>query len=213
MAWFNFNKKQAEKVTDVSRIEVEDMIDQDYTCKEIAEELDVPIEKVYLLKQNKERREARKGIVKKETSPASDEVTEARKQIELLKLEDQKAELEHKNFIRQREREDIQNEGFEDIIDDSQNPDKMLNTLIMSWFLKNNANTGVSNRQNDVVNSTNPQPIRNTEAPVNASNVRQMIDALKSGAIPDDIAIGKAVEMGLTESEANALLKALKKTK
>ena len=54
-----FKKKKEEKETIVQRREVEDLLDHDYTCKDISEELGVPVERVYRINEAKKRREER----------------------------------------------------------------------------------------------------------------------------------------------------------
>ena len=57
--WPFRSKSKAEKAVKNVRIDAEDLIDQNYTCMEIAEELGITQEEVYRIKQAKGRRDGR----------------------------------------------------------------------------------------------------------------------------------------------------------
>jgi len=207
MGLFNFNKKKEQK-QDVSRIDVEDMIDQGYSCKEIAEELGTTQKAIYRIKNARYRRSTRLmgGQIE------DDGVNSTRQEIEKAKLQDQLEEIKHRNYLRQMERQDIEAEDMPDLAQAAENPDSLITNLLMSAFLKGKAGNSTGVLPSGVVNpSTEIKPV---ESPANAGganvDVQQIIKAIKGDVVSRDAAIQKMVEQGLQYQQAEKLYKFVK---
>ena len=118
MAWF-WDKKRVlkeaptDKGEDSVRIDAEDMIDQNYSCEEIAAELNITKEKVYRIKEAKKRREARlqrPGIQTQLTQ--DDPIQQMNVEIKRIELEMKKNELEWKMKQQQRQQAEEFNDMF-----------------------------------------------------------------------------------------------------
>lgn len=105
MAWF-WGKKERKAAMNSGkspedeknvRIDVEDLIDQDFSCEEIASQLGVSKERVYAIKEAKKRREARvnRGPVSETGGGRDDPIREMKIELEKLRLEREKIMLEH----------------------------------------------------------------------------------------------------------------------
>jgi hypothetical protein len=100
-------KKQSpqEKSEESIRIDAEDMIDQNFSCAEIASELGIEQERVYRIKEAKKRRDARMNL-KGDQQESGDPIKEMNVEIKKLELEQKKQELQWALEDRQRERQD-----------------------------------------------------------------------------------------------------------
>lgn len=213
-----FSGKKAEKESSFSRIEAEDMIDQGFACKEIAEELGCTEQEVYRIKEAKKRREAR--LQNKNTEQDdTDEVTNMRKEIEKAKLQDTLAEIEHRNMLRQREREELEAADQEELIEEAQdNPDTALFSLLSKVLSKK--------PDIPIVAQTSAQPIQTAEQELPSDTINQtkivdyssnleqipkLISAVKSGLVSETVFVQKAQEFKLTAPQAEKLFDFVKK--
>lgn len=81
------NKENDDKLV---RIDVEDLLDQGYSCEEVAEDLGIAKEKVYRIKEARKRREERLRKPTEQTTTAEEDPLKA------LNIEIKKAELQSK---------------------------------------------------------------------------------------------------------------------
>lgn len=214
MGLFNFGKKKAEEQTEFSRIEAEDMIDNGYTCKEIAQELGTSEETIYRIKQAKTRRAARMGGRQPNGELEADDVQLMRREIEKAKLQDQLEEIQHRNYLRQMERQELEAEDLPDLQEAAQNPEALLTTLLMQGLLKNNANAGSSAGVMAAPNAVTYPATPPAETPANASNtmdIQKLVSAIKSGVVTEEQAVSFASKYGLTEEQTKKLYDFIKK--
>jgi predicted transcriptional regulator len=226
MAFLGFGKKKAETGQTSVRIEAEDLLDQNYTCKEVAAELGITQDEVYRIKQAKGRRE---GRMQKSENSSNDELQDLRLEIDKARLQAQFDEIEHKNFMMRREREDILAEDQEEIVQQvKDDPDSLLTNLLVGMFLnKGGVSTGVTPIPNILppvaappqesvlsTSSMNSEKAAQVVMPVAQTPPQQiqgLIEGIKSGLIPERLAVDKGEEYGLTRIQAMKLYDYIKK--
>lgn len=197
MAFWAKNKQKDDKNTPTNiRIDVEDMTEQNYTCKEIAEELGITEEQVYRIKNAKRRRES------KFHAP---EATGENEELKRLQIEIKKQELEQKKLQIQWDAEDRKTERIiklktllgeysdEDInLEDRGDGviERAITALASAWFAQQQANNGTG--AGVAPQQSAPVPIPTIEAP--RDKIDKAIDA-----IPDDLY--ELIKTGKTSKE------------
>jgi len=158
--WNNTDKKDDKSPPTNVRIDTEDMIEQNYTCKEIAEELGISEEQVYRIKNAKKRREHKIPA----SRPDEDGDTELKK----LQIEIKKQELEQKKLQIQWDAEDRKTErliklktllgeyGDFDGEEGGGVIEKAITALASAWFA--HQQTNLAPGADKGVSSTTPQP-------------------------------------------------------
>lgn len=164
--WPFKSKNKAEKQNKNIRIDIEDLSEQGFTCSEIAEELGVTQEEVYRVKQAKGRRDARMSGRNPESE---DRISKLKEELAAVELQDKIDEAKHKSFIREEERREYLEENIEEVGEAAENPDKLLNVLMLSAMQRlqgpqaNNLNTP----------SPNPAPFPNQSGEVLGNSTQQ----------------------------------------
>lgn len=143
MAWFGFksdrkpinNSGKKQENESSLRIDVEDLTDQGFTCEEIAQELGVDKERVYRIREARKRRDLRaQGRATDETPSApTDPIKEMRIELEKLKLEREKIELQAAIDRRKREIEEEdadEDDILEEVVKEVQPEDKFLQMAV-----------------------------------------------------------------------------------
>lgn len=181
-----FGKKKPEKAIN-NRIEVEDLLEQNFTCGEVAEELGVSVEEVYRIKNAKYRREQRlKGKTFNEAGEVEkNPIEELKLELTKVELQDKIDEAKHKAQMREIERQDAMSEDYDDVSGDD--PDKLIQTLLLNTMLKR--------QQPAQDNPTFPLPLP-TNAPQPTAGVSNQPPKL-----PTFDEIKKGIDMGLISEE------------
>jgi len=204
------NSKSSASLTREQRIIIEDKLEDDWEVKDIAEDMSLDIAAVHRAKELWKNKLERAGKLPHQQVPETSEASSLKKEIEQARLQEQLDEIKHKSYMRQLEREAKEAEmseddiAFEDVQQAAGNPDKMMEMLMFKAIMG-----GMQQQPQQ-----NTLPIQNpVKSPENAPDIRQIVDAIKQGVIPDDIIIKKSIGYGINEEEAKALIKALRKTK
>lgn len=143
MSWLFKKHKNITTITQkINRIDAEDMLDQDYTCKEITETLypevtdqkdkDILIKRINNIKLGKQRREAKLGI-NSNTGELSNPLIEAKNELaaEKIKLEIDKLKLAKEKL--EAERQDYFGSDDDEEETEAQDP---LTAMIMGFLSK-----------------------------------------------------------------------------
>jgi predicted transcriptional regulator len=217
MSFLGIGKKDAEKDRDFSRIEAEDMIDQNYTCKEIAEELGTTEETVYRIKQAKGRRDARKGQKGLSDFGIENPVVKAKQELEAARLDFERQKLSFEMEKLKAEQEDYF--GYDDdVVEKADNP---LEAMAMSFFM---------NKMSGGVTQPPPQPIKPVETPIIKPDTEQpqqterelevmriinlipvtFINQIKAGTLSEKTCLKYASAQGIEEDLAREAYKKIR---
>jgi predicted transcriptional regulator len=232
MIWPFRSKSKAEKPVKNIRIDAEDLIEQNYTCAEIAEELGITQEEVYRIKQAKGRRDARMSGKSEQDTEREDKIATLKEELAAVELQDKIDEAKHKAFLRQQERDDIEQENASETIEEaSESPDKLLQTLFASIALKqlqgqqaqnlNTLNSTPSVTQTAAVLSGNESSKSPTESalsndsprpPLSAAvNFQQIEVGIKTGLLSEERFLKETETLGLQSEKAKKLYEFIKK--
>lgn len=222
-----FRKKTSEELPKASKIQVEDLLEQGFTCKEVSDELHIDIESVYRIQQAKKRREATirrqaERVTKDKPQAPIDPVQQMQQQIMLLKLEEQMDRIQERQDLKIQERQATIQESIGEVRDD---PDSMIKNLLVNAALSKNLSkkdlpdTSMSqlpqsqqyvygnNRDSPPLN---PQQEGNSTAaatPIAAApaadiDPQKIIVAVKAGLISKKMFLDYAVKYGLSSDQA-----------
>lgn len=211
-----FSKKEAKNTQNPRRIEVEDCLDQEWTCAEIAEELEgVTVEEVYRIKQAKQRREAKlHRKVDREEGGGDNSVAALKKQLLEVELKSKIAQAEHEAHLRKLDMEDELG-GPEELIESAQEgPDALLNTLLKNVLSKQTTlnsppvqqhippTAGADSQQAGAEVVT---PIAPTAPPALTLDFAKLEMGIKAGLLTEATFIKEGATMNLTPSKARDL--------
>lgn len=218
----NFLKKKAEiaekKKAEFNRIDVEDMLDQQYSCKEISDELGITAEQVYRIKNAKDRRKIALQQRALNDLGGENPVTKAKQEleaarlkleIERLKFEQQKLEAEREDFFAP---EDIDPEG---------SPFEAILAAIATGYIQNLNKTPTTTTTPQI--NTTPAPPQEKEAIIEnkgftdeqvdgliATLPEKVVDLIKKGRVSEKQARGFARMQGINEDLAIAAYNQIK---
>jgi predicted transcriptional regulator len=232
--WPFRSKSKAEKPVKNIRIDAEDLIEQNYTCAEIAEELGITQEEVYRIKQAKGRRDARMSGKSEQDTEREDKIATLKEELAAVELQDKIDEAKHKAFLRQQERDDIEQENASETIEEaSESPDKLLQTLFASIALKQLQGQQAQNLNNPIptqaaavsqtaaVLSGNESRKSPTESalsndsprpPLSAAvNFQQIEAGIKTGLLSEERFLKETETLGLQSEKAKKLYEFIKK--
>lgn len=211
---FGIGKKKEQKEHTFSRIEVEDLLDQEMTCKEVAQELlgrdnvtETDISPIYRIKQARERRRVRMSP-KSERTPEADKLKELEVKLKEAELADKLAQMEHNNFIRAMERKDelidLQGNDDNDYAQESSS-DKLLLTLLAPLIAK----MGAQNAGNSVALQTPPSVLPSKDVisaiekpAIKPNTLEEAKSMIKAGSITKADVLLFADENGLSKKKA-----------
>jgi len=164
MDWFRKDKKEEKKASTIDRIQVEDLIEQDFTCREIAEQVGCTENDVYAIKNAKKRREARmQGSRSGADQDPEDPITQMNTRIKELELKQKELELQWKIEDMEAERKDELMEFLGQTGEENQDPMSMMMMAFLQGMMNkkqdhNPGDPGWTTPQNSgVVQSGSPQ--------------------------------------------------------
>jgi len=210
--WKIFGKKTVNKPTTI-RIEAEDLLEQGYTCLEVAGELNATQEEIYRIKSAKTRREAR-------LRPSSDgvdgigELPELKLELQRVQLQDRIDEAKHKAYLRDMERREYEEEEPE--IAASSTPDQLMQNLLMNAILKKKGNDSikVSNQGAELLGVV-PKPqspaVDSNSAPIAPPSFDKIKLGIKSGVVTKEQFLEQFMQTGATEADAGKIYEYIKK--
>lgn len=222
--WNPFAKIKEEKGLN-NRIEIEDLVDQGYTCKEIAEELGITEQEVYRIKNARYRRQARIQGKTEADSDRQDRISQLKEELAAVELQDRIDEAKHRAFLRQQERSDMMADDVEDAAESAQeNPESLLQTLLVSVLMKNKQSQDPVAATNSphAVQPGNPglspvQPAQDIAASEKSSpgasnpvNFEKIEMGIKTGLISEEKFVQESLQLGLTAEKAKKVFKFIK---
>lgn len=218
MGLFNiFGGKSAKKTAVNIRIDAEDLIEQGFSCAQIAEQLGTSQETVYAIKEAKRKRTATANK-NNDDEEETESIADLKKQ--LLKVEIKtaidKAEAERRRLEEEREaEEEEQEEEFvEEAIDSPENAFMSLisKALIKNPAVANTTDLGTQTAQEKEPSDTIAQPKIVAPALNLREDIPRLITAVKMCAVPKETFIPKAIEMtGITTEQAERLFDFIKR--
>lgn len=138
---FGFNKKKPKLSVNSDmnlKIEVEDLLDQNFTCSQISNELGIERETVYRIKEARRKRyQLLEG--KEEEIKTENPVIRAKQELEAMRLEIEKDKLEFEREKLRAEREEYFEDPMEGAIEEAKehmSPTEQMLLALASGFLK-----------------------------------------------------------------------------
>jgi len=206
--WNPFKKKAKETEEPHIRIEVEDLIDQGWKCREIAAELGISEDKVYTIKEARRRRNL--AAATKSERQDTDRISELREELQVVELNDRIDQAKHKAFLRQREREEYETEDAEELIEDANNPDKLIQTLLLNAALKHQNPGATPGVQQPLGNIPQPPRLNVEDTPPSGLDFNRVEKAVKLGLVSEEKFVQEAAALNLTPEKAAKLYKFIK---
>jgi len=216
--WYPFRKKQAEKPSNF-RINCEDLIEQGYSCKEIAAELGCTELEVYHVKSAKQRRMA---TIQNRT-PEEDRISKLKEELASVELQDKIDECRHRAHLRELDRSEELSEDIEEVGATAENPDRLIQTLLATFLLKSQQGQNLNTPkpiQNDTANNSpypagevsgNSQQIAQTPFPSPAGfDFSKVETAIKTGIVTEERFTKEAEGLNLAPEKSKKLYKFIK---
>lgn len=208
--WTKENKtkdinKSVAAISKDDRIMIEDRLDNGWLVEEIVADMDITTAQVSRIKDIRNRDAKRNPQVNVQDD---DELRIARKQIELMKLEDTKAELEHKQKMRGYEREikeaELEAELYEDDYEEQQpqNADDMFKMMMMKSLFSG---------QNAAVSTPQVAPPQVQVSQAQPKDLKEAAEWISQGRLTEEQVVQGALQLGLTEKQGKDFFKQHKK--
>lgn len=209
-----FKRKETVETAGDLRIEVEDLLDQNYKCQEIAEETGLSEKQVYRIKVAKQRREARMGG-KSRGYDGDDEssISALKKQLLEVELKGKIAQAAHEEHLRQLDREDELG-GPEEFIESAQDgPDALLGTLLKTVITKQAMSTAPVQHSitptaaavSEQEGAAGSPPIAPAASPALTLDFAKLEQGIKMGLLTKDTFITEGAKLNLTPEKAASM--------
>lgn len=206
--WNPFRKKSEEKSSSF-RIDIEDLLEQGYTCKEVAEELGITQEEVYRVKSARLRREWRgKTGIERKPVEENDKISQLKEELVSVELQDRIDEAKHKAFLRQREREEFEREDTEELIEE-ESPDKLLNTLFLNILMKQHGGNTVSTVVPAPLPPQHQEKVFSIPSPV--VDFQKIKAGIKGGFVTKEKFIEEMSKTGFSDEDSDKIYDFIKK--
>jgi len=175
---FGFGKKKIEKSDKSKRIDVEDLIEQGYACREIEEELGVSKEEVYRIKEAKKRREGR--MIEEDDNGGDSAPMNYKQELARLQFEQARQQMQWDIEDRRRERQMEMREmfGFDGDEEGGSNIEDTLLAGVLSKVMGGNTNQLTHPSPPMTVSPSSPVPP--SPPSISTEQVKGMADFIKA---------------------------------